>query len=172
MTIVLVILAVLILLAVLFLINRVNKVRNSISSTMTNYYSGIVDHFISLEKNITDQVNIIITAINDSQTDVVRLANKVDEGLTHCGNQTRDLKEKVNILDNRLIAPIDKINDTHNRIKTLGKGITSTDELRDIVGNVVGDIARATVNDAVDRLTKKPKTAKKAPKKPITEVKA
>ena len=172
MTIVLVILAVLILLAVLFLIRRVNQVSDRISSTMTNYYAGVVNHFTTLEKHVTTQVNTIITAINDEQTDIVRLANKVDEGLTHCGNQTRDLKEKIGNLETRLTAPIDKINDTHNRIKTLGKGATSADELRDIVGNVVGDIAREAVDDAVNRLTKKPKTTKKVVKEPVTEVKA
>ena len=83
-----------------------------------------------------------------------------------------DLKSTILTLDNRLTAPIDKINDTHNRIKTLGKGATSADELRDIVGNVVGDIARSAVNDTVDRLTKKPKTTKKVTKEAVTEVKA
>ena len=172
MTIVLVIIAVLILLAVLFLIYRVSKLNKCYRTLMAEYYSAIIDNMMNLKDIIDEQVNAIITAINDARTDVVRLANKVDEGLTHCGNQTRDLKEKFNTFETRITAPIDKINDTHNRIKTLGKGTTSTDELRDIVSNVVGDIARAAVNDAVDRLTKKPKTAKKAPKKPITEVKA
>lgn len=172
MTIVLVILAVLILLAVLFLIHRVNQVRSRILSTMVNHYAGIVNHYITLEKNVTTQVNTVTTAVNDARTDVVRLTNKVDEGLTHCGNQTRDLKEKINNLETRIIAPIDKINDTHNRIKTLGKGATSADELRDIVGNVVGDIAREAVNDTIDRLTRKSKTTKKVVKEPVTEVKA
>lgn len=172
MTIVLVILAVLILLAVLFLIRRVNQVSNSILSTMADYYAGLVNHFITLERNVTTQTNTITTVVGSQQEEVVKLTNKVDEGLTHCGNQTRDLKEKFGNLETRLTAPIDKINDTHNRIKTLGKGATSTDELRDIVGNVVGDIARSAVNDAVDRLTKKPKTTKKVVKEPVTEVKA
>lgn len=172
MTIVLVILAVLILLAVLFLIFHVSQLSKAHRELMTDYHTLLTDRVLDVQNIIAKQVNTIITAINDARTDVVRLTNKVDEGLTHCGNQTRDLKEKINNLETRIIAPIDKINDTHNRIKTLGKGATSTDELRDIVGNVVGDIAREAVNDAVNRLTKKPKTTKKVTKEPVTEVKA
>lgn len=172
MTIVLVILAVLILLAVLFLIFHVSKLSEAHRTLMNDHRTAIVNSMIDVQRTITNQVNTIITAVNDERTDVVRLANKVDEGLTHCGNQTRDLKEKISNLETRLTAPIDKINDTHNRIKTLGKGATSADELRDIVGNVVGDIARSAVNDAVDRLTKKPKTTKKVTKEPVVEVKA
>lgn len=166
MTIVLVILAVLILLAVLFLIHRVNQIGNRVSSTMTNYYAGIVNHFTSLEKTITMQVNTIATAVGFQQEEVVKLTNKVDEGLTHCGNQTRDLKEKFNILDSRLTAPIDKINDTHNRIKTLGKGATSTDELRTVVTEVVS----AIVTEAVDVLSRKSPTKTKTVKKVDTEL--
>lgn len=169
MTIVLVILAVLILLAVLFLIHRVNKIGDSISSTMANYYAGIVSHFPALERDITKQVDAIITAVNDARTDVVRLTNKVEESNSNCKARVDSLKHTITTLDGRLTAPIDKINDTHNRIKTLGKGATSTDELRDIVGNVVGDIAREAVDDAVNRLTKKPKTTKKVIKEPIKE---
>lgn len=175
MTIVLVILAVLILLAVLFLIRRVNQVGNSILSAMMDRYASLVNHFSSLE-NVTAQVNTIITAINDARTDVVRLTNKVDEGLTHCGNQTRDLKEKINNLDShldaRLTSPIDKINDTHNRIKTLGKSAASTDELRKVVAEVVSSIATEAVDSVCQKCAPTPKTAKKAPKKPVTEVKA
>lgn len=172
MTIVLVILAVLILLAVLFLIFHVSQLSKAHRESMTDYHTLLTDRVLDVQNIIAKQVNTVITAINDARTDVVRLANKVDEGLTHCGNQTRDLKEKINNLETRIIAPIDKINDTHNRIKTLGKGATSTDELRDIVGNVVGDIAREAVNDTIDRLTRKPKTTKKVVKEPVTEVKA
>lgn len=172
MTIVLVILAVLILLAVLFLIRRVNQVGTSILSAMTNHYAGLVNHYVTVEKNVTTQVNTLTTTINSQQQEVVRLANKVDEGLTHCGNQTRDLKEKIGNLETRLTAPIDKINDTHNRIKTLGKGATSAEELRDIVGKVVTDIARNAINDTVNKLTKKPKTTKKVANENGTEVKA
>lgn len=176
MTIVLVILAVLILFEVLFLIFHVSKLSEAHRTLMNDHRTAIINSMIDVQRTITNQVNTIITAVNDARTDVVRLANKVDEGLTHCGNQTKDLKDTiVNLdshLDARLTAPIDKINDTHNRIKTLGKGATSADELRDIVGNVVGDIARSAVNDAVDRLTKKPKTTKKVTKEPVVEVKA
>lgn len=172
MTIVLVILAVLILLAVLFLIYRVNKIGDSILATMTNCYSNLVDHFLTLEKHVTTQVNTVTTAVNDARTDVVRLANKVDEGLTHCGNQTRDLKEKIGNLETRLTAPIDKINDTHNRIKTLGKGATSTDELRTVVADVVSAIATETVDSVCQKCAAKPKTTKKVTKKPVAEVKS
>lgn len=172
MTIVLVILAVLILLAVLFLIFHVSKLSKAHKELMTDYHTLLTDRVLDIQNIIVKQVDKIATLIGSQQQDVVRLTNKVDEGLTHCGNQTRDLKEKINNLETRIIAPIDKINDTHNRIKTLGKGATSTDELRDIVGNVVGDIARAAVNDTIDRLTKKPKTTKKVVKEPVTEVKA
>ena len=172
MTIVLVILAVLILLAVLFLIHRVNQVRNSILSIITDYYTSAVKHFINLNSNLDKQANAIITAINDARTDVVRLTNKVEEADNCCKVGLDSLRDIIANLNDRLTAPIDKINDTHNRIKTLGKSATSTDELRDIVGNVVGDIAREAVDDAVNRLTKKPKTTKKVTKEPVTEVKA
>lgn len=177
MTIVLVILAVLILLAVLFLIRRVNKVADSILSAMMDRYSGIYNYLTVLEKNVTTQVNTVTTAVNDERTDVVRLANKVDEGLTHCGNQTRDLKEKFGNLETRLAAPIDKINDTHNRVKTLGKGCVASDELREIVAQVTN----AAVTHGVDQVRTmfedqaKAKTAsktKKTVKTPVTEVKA
>lgn len=176
MTIVLVILAVLILLAVLFLIFHVSKLSKAHRELMTDYYSALTNRSLNLTDNINKQVNTIITAINDTRTDVVRLTNKVDEGLTHCGNQTKDLKNTIENLDShldaRLTAPIDKINDTHNRIKTLGKGATSAEELRDIVGKVVDDIAINAVNDVVDRLSKKSKTTKKVTKEAVTEVKA
>ena len=176
MTIVLVILAVLILLAVLFLIRRVNKVADSILSAMMDRYSGIYNYLTVLENNVTTQVNTVTTAVNDARTDVVRLANKVDEGLTHCGNQTRDLKEKFGNLETRITAPIDKINDTHNRVKTLGKGCIGSDEVREIVAQVTN----AAVTHGVDQVRTmfeeqaKIKTAsktKKAVKAPITKVK-
>ena len=171
MTIVLVILAVLILLAVLFLISRVNRVSNRILSTMGDYYTFLVDHIITLEKNVTTQVNTVITAVNDARTDVVRLTNKVEESNTYCKAGVDSLKHTIATLNDRLTAPIDKINDTHNRIKTLGRGATSTDELRDIIGNVVADIAKEAVDDAVNRLTKKPKSTKKVTKEQVVEVK-
>lgn len=172
MTIVLVILAVLILLAVLFLIYRVNKVSNSILSDTMDRYAGIYNHITCLNKDITKQVSTITTAINDAQTNVVRLTNKVDEGLTHCGNQTRDLKKKISNLETRLTAPIDKINDTHNRIKTLGKGATSTDELRTVVSSVVSTAVTEAVDVICQKCAPKPKTTKKVTKEPVTEVKA
>lgn len=172
MTIVLVILKALTLILAIILVFLVNKAIKRISTIIYNYYINLVDKLEELKNIVMTQSNAITTVIGSKQEEVVRLTNKVDEGLTHCGNQTRDLKEKISNLETRLTAPIDKINDTHNRIKTLGKGATSTDELRDIVGNVVGDIARVAVNDTIDRLTKKPKTTKKVVKEPVTEVKA
>ena len=172
MTIVLVILKALTLILAIILVFLVNKAIKCISTSVYNYYINLVDKLEELKNIVMTQSNAITTVIGSKQEEVVRLTNKVDEGLTHCGNQTRDLKEKISNLETRLTAPIDKINDTHNRIKTLGKGATSTDELRDIVGNVVGDIAREAVNDTIDRLTKKPKTTKKVVKEQVTEVKA
>lgn len=169
MTIVLVILAVLILLAVLFLIYRVYKLNKCYRTLMTEYYSSIIDNVMNLNDTIDTQVNTIITAVNDARTDVVRLANKVDEGLTHCGNQTRDLKEKIGNLETRITAPIDKINDTHNRIKTLGKGATSTDELRTVVTEIVSAIATEAVDSVCQKCAPKPKTTKKVTKEPIKE---
>lgn len=172
MTIVLVILAVLILLAVLFLIYRVSKLNKCYRTLMAEYYSSIIDNIMNLNDTIDTQVNTVTTAVNDERTDVVRLANKVDEGLTHCGNQTRDLKEKINNLETRIVAPIDKINDTHNRIKTLGKGATSTDELRTVVKDVVSAIATEAVDSVCQKCAPKPKTTKKVTKEPAVEVKA
>lgn len=172
MTIVLVILAVLILLSVLFLIRRVNQLSDSILPRMSGNYVNLVDHILALEKTITKQITTITTTIGSQHEDVVRLTNKVEECLKKCVNVTRDLKENISNLETRITAPIDKINDTHNRVKTLGKGATSADELRDIVGNVVATIAKDAVTDAVDRLTKKPKTTKKVTKKAVSETKA
>ena len=172
MTIVLVILAVLILLAVLFLIRRVNQIGDKILSTTTGCYSTIVDYILNLEKHITKQVNTIATVIGSQQEEVVKLTNKVEESNSSCKAGVDSLKHNITILDSRLTAPIDKINDTHNRVKTLGKGATSTDELRDIVGTVVANIAKDAVNNVVDRLTKKSKTTKKIIKEPVAEVKA
>ena len=176
MTIALIILAVLILLAVLFLIFHVSKLIEHNRIWMGNYHRAVMDSIVDLQKAIIDKINATIIDVNDARTDVVQLANKVDEGLTHCGNQTRDLKEKINNLDShldaRLTSPIDKINDTHNRIKTLGKSATSTDELRTVVTEVVS----AIVTEAVDVLSRKSpaktKTVKKTDKDLIKEAKA
>ena len=174
MTIVLVILAVLILLAVLFLIYRVSKLNKCYRTLMAEYYSAIIDNMMNLKDSINEQVNTIVTAINDARTDVVRLANKVDEGLTNCGNQTSGLKEKFTNLETRLTAPIDKINDTHNRVKSLGKGCISSDEVREIVAQVTN----AAVTHGVDQIrtifedqvkTKTSSRAKKNVKTSITE---
>ena len=172
MTIILVILAVLILLAVLFLIHRVNQVGNRILSTMLDNYNGLVNHFITLEKIITTQVNTVTTVVGSQQEEVVRLTNKVEESNNYCKAGFDSLKHTITTLDSRLTAPIDKINDTHNRIKTLGKGATSTDELRTVVAEVVSSIATEAVDSVCQKCNSKPKAAKKAPKKPITEVKA
>lgn len=177
MTIVLVILAVLILLAVLFLIFHVSKLSKANKELMTDYHTLLTDRVLDVQNIIAKQVNTITTAVNDARTDVVRFANKVDEGLTHCSNQTRDLKEKIGNLETRLAAPIDKINDTHNRVKTLGKGCIGSDEVREIVAQVTN----AAVTHGVDQVrtiledqakTKTASKTKKTAKAPVTEVKA
>lgn len=172
MTIVLVILKVLTLILAIILVFLVNKTIKRISTISSNYYTSLVDKLEELKNTVITQLNAVTTTVGSQQEDVVRLANKVDEGLTHCGNQTRDLKEKFNVLDNRLTAPIDKINDTHNRIKTLGKGATSTDELRTVVTNVVSAIATEAVDTVCQKCAPKPKTTKKVTKESVTEVKA
>lgn len=173
MTIVLVILAVLILLAVLFLIFHVSKLSKAHRELMTDYYSALTNRFLNLNYDVNKQANTIITAINDTRTDVVRLTNKVDEGLTHCGNQTKDLKDTiVNLdshLDARLTSPIDKINDTHNRIKTLGKNAASADDLRAVIADVVSAIATEAVDSICQKCAPKPKTTKKVTKEPVDE---
>lgn len=177
MTIVLVILKALTLILAIILVFLVNKTIKRISTIISNYYTSLVDKFEELKNTVSTQVNTITTIVGSQQKEVVKLTNKVDEGLTHCGNQTRDLKEKFNILDSRLTAPIDKINDTHNRIKTLGKGCVASDEVREIVAQVTN----AAVTHGVDQVRTmfedqaKAKTAsktKKTAKAPVTEVKA
>lgn len=128
---------------------------------MGNYHSAVIDSMLDLQKTITAQVNTIATTIASQQEEVVKLTNKVDEGLTRCGNQTRDLREKFNILDSRLTAPIDKINDTHNRIKTLSKSAASAEDLRAVLTEVVSVI----VENAVDTLSRKSPTKTKTVKK-------
>lgn len=152
MTIVLVILAVLILLAVLFLIFHVSKLSKAHRELISDYYTCLVDRFITLEKNVIAQINVIVTAVNDTRTDVVRLTNKVEESNSSCKDGINGLKNTITILDShldaRLTAPIDKINDTHNRIKTLGKGYVTSDELREIVAQVTN----AAVTHGVDKV--------------------
>lgn len=173
MTIVLVVLAVLILLAVLFLIRRVNQVGNSILSAMTDRYSSIYNRIIALEDCIVKQVNIITTLVNNEQTNVVKLTNKIDEGFTHCDNKIKDLKDTiVNLdshLDARLTSPIDKINDTHNRIKTLGKSAASADDFRAVLTEVVSAIATEAVDSVCQKCAPKAKTTKKVTKEPVDE---
>ena len=161
MTIVLIILAVLILLAVLFLIYRVNQVGNTILSAMMDGYNSVVNHFIALEKNVTTQVNSVTTVIGSQQEEVVKLTNKVEESNSCCKAGVDSLKHTMTTLNDRLTAPIDKINDTHNRIKTLGKGATSADELRTVVSEVVSTI----VTNAIDILSRKSSTKTKTVKK-------
>lgn len=172
MTIVLVILKALTLIFAIILVFLVNKTIKRISTISSNYYTSLVDKLEELKNTVITQSNAVTTVIGSQQEEVVRLTNKVEESNSCCKAGVDSLKHTVLTLNDRLTAPIDKINDTHNRIKTLGKGATSADELRDIVGNVVGDIARAAVDDAVNRLTKKPKTTKKVTKEPVVEVKA
>lgn len=172
MTIVLVILKALTLILAIILVFLVNKTIKRISTIISNYYTSLVDKLEELKNIVITQSNTVTTIIGSQQEEVVKLTNKVEESNSYCKAGVDSLKHTIITLNDRLTAPIDKINDTHNRIKTLGKGATSTDELRDIVGNVVGDIARAAVYDVVNRLTKKPKTTKKVTKEPVVEVKA
>ena len=162
---VLILLAVLILISVLFLIFHVSDLSKAHKELMGQYHTAVINSMLDVQRTITKQVNTVTTVVGSQQEEVVRLANKVDEGLTHCGNQTRDLKEKINNLDShldaRLTSPIDKINDTHNRIKTLGKSATSIDELRTVVTEVVS----AIVTNAVDTLSRKSPTKTKSVKK-------
>ena len=127
MTIVLVILAVLILLAVLFLINRVNKVSNRILSTMIDDYAGLVNHYLSLEKSIKENY----TDIKDYIVELIKSIN------AHSGvsNTKHDkIVEVISNINTILKAPIDKINDVHNRVKTLNSVVPDKaylDTLRD-----------------------------------------
>ena len=164
MTIVLVILKALTLILAIILVFLVNKAIKHILSTMTNYYSDIVDHYIALEKNVTTQVNTVITAINDVRTDVVRFTNKVEESNSYCKTGVDSLKHTIATLDSRLTAPIDKINDTHNRIKTLGKSAASPDDLRTVLTDIVSAIATEAVDSICQKCAPKPKTTKKVTK--------
>lgn len=180
MTIVLVILKALTLILAIILVFLVNKTIKRISTIISNYYTSLVDKLEELKNTVITQSSAVTTIINSQQEEVVRLANKVDEGLTHCGNQTKDLKNTiVNLdshLDARLTAPIDKINDTHNRVKTLGKSCVTSDELREIVAQVTDaavihgvDQVRTILEDQAK--TKTASKTKKTAKTPVTEVK-
>ena len=161
MTIVLVILAVLILLAVLFLIFHVSKLSKNHRELMSEYYSGILNHFINLNDNINTKIDTTISIIGAQQQEVIKLTNKVEESNSNCKVGVDSLKHTIATLNDRLTAPIDKINDTHNRIKTLGRGATSIDELRTIVVEAVS----AIVAEAVDTLSRKSSTKTKTVKK-------
>lgn len=161
MTIVLVILAVLILLAVLFLIFHVSKLSETHRVLMGNYHSAVIDSMLDLQKTITVQVNTITNTIASQQEEVVKLTNKVEEGNGYNKNVIYDLKDIVLNLSNRITAPIDKINDTHNRIKTLSKSAASAEDLRAVLTEVVSVI----VENAVDTLSRKSPTKTKTVKK-------
>lgn len=173
MTIVLVILKALTLIFAIILVFLVNKTIKRISIISSDYYTSLVAKLEELKNTVITQLNAVTTYVGSQQEEVVRLTNKVDESLTHCGNQIKDLKDTiVNLdshLDARLTAPIDKINDTHNRVKTLGKGATSTDDLRKVLAEVVSSIATEAVDSVCQKCAPKPKTTKKVAKKPIKE---
>lgn len=164
MTIVLVILAVLILLAVLFLIFHVSKLSEAHRVLMANYHSAVIDSMLDLQKTINKQVDTTTSIIGSQQEEVVKLTNKVEESNSNCKVGIDSLKHTIFNLDARLTAPIDKINDTHNRIKTLGKGATSSDELRTIVSSVVSAAVTEAVDVICQKCAPKPKTTKKVTK--------
>lgn len=161
MTIVLVILAVLILLAVLFLIFHISKLSKANRELMSEYYSGLLNYFVDLNNNINTKVDTISSIIGSQQEEVVKLTNKVEEGNGYNKNVIYDLKDIVLNLSNRITAPIDKINDTHNRIKTLSKSAASAEDLRAVLTEVVSVI----VENAVDTLSRKSPTKTKTVKK-------
>lgn len=164
MTIVLVILKALTLILAIILVFLVNKAIKRILSTMADYYAGLVNHFIALEKDVTTQVNSVTTVIGSQQEEVVKLTNKVEESNSYCKAGVDSLKHTVLTLNDRLTSPIDKINDTHNRIKTLGKSAASTDELRKVVAEVVSSIATEAVDSVCQKCAPKPKVTKKVTK--------
>lgn len=164
MTIVLVILKALTLIFAIILVFLVNKAIKRISTISSNYYTSLVDKIEELKNTITTQVTTIITSIASQQEEVIRLTNKVEESNSYCKAGVDSLKHTIATLDARLTAPIDKINDTHNRIKTLGKGATSTDELRTVVTDIVSAIATEAVDAVCQKCAPKPKTTKKVSK--------
>lgn len=176
MTIVLVILKALTLILAIILVFLVNKTIKRISTIISNYYTSLVDKLEELKNIVITQSNAVTTIINSQQEEVVKLTNKVEESNTYCKAGVDSLKHTMMTLNDRLTAPIDKINDTHNRIKTLGKGATSTDELRTVVTNVVSAIATEAVDSVCQKCAPKPKTTKKVTKELdkdlIKEVKA
>lgn len=173
MTIVLVILAVLILLAVLFLIFHVSKLSEAHRELMGNYHTAVIDSILDLQKTITTQVNTTTSIIGAQQQEVIRLTNKVEESNGSCKTEIKALKDTIVNLDShidaRITAPIDKINDTHNRIKTLGKSAASADDLRAVIADVVSAIATEAVDSVCQKCAPKPKTTKKVTKEPIKE---
>lgn len=164
MTIVLVILAVLILLAVLFLIFHVSKLSEAHRELMGNYHTAVIDSILDLQKTITTQVNTTTSIIGAQQQEVIRLTNKVEDSNSSCKDGINSLKHTIATLDARLTSPIDKINDTHNRIKTLGKSATSTDELRTVVSSVISAAVTEAVDVICQKCAPKPKTTKKVTK--------
>lgn len=171
MTIVLVILAVLILLAVLFLIYYVSEISKSYRNLIGTYYNAIIDSMFNSQKNIITKVETLTTTISSQQQEVIKLTTIVEKSNTYCKTRVDSLKHTIATLDGRLTAPIDKINDTHNRIKTLGKGATSTEELRTVVANVVSTIATEAVDSVCQKCAPKAKTTKKVTKEQAPEVK-
>lgn len=169
MTIVLVILAVLILLAVLFLIYYVSEISKSHRELIGNYYNAILDSIFNSQMNIITKVETLTTTISSQQQEVIKLTTIVEESNTYCKTGVDSLKHTIATLDDRLTAPIDKINDTHNRIKTLGKSAASADDLRAVIADVVSTIATEAVDSICQRCAPKPKTTKKVTKEPIKE---
>lgn len=169
MTIVLVILAVLILLAVLFLIFHVSKLSKAHRELMGKYHTAFIDSILDLQKTITIRIDTITSIIGTQQEEVIKLTNKVEESNSCCKTGLDSLKHTIATLDSRLTAPIDKINDTHNRIKTLGKSSASVDDLRAVIVDVVSSIATEAVDSVCQKCAPKPKTTKKVTKEPIKE---
>ena len=169
MTIVLVILKALTLILAIILVFLVNKTIKRISTISSNYYTSLVNKLEELKNIVITQSNAVTTVVGSQQEEVVRLANKVEESNSYCKTGVDNLKHTITTLNDRLTAPIDKINDTHNRVKTLGKGATSTDELRIAVTEIVSAIATEAVDSVCQKCAPKPKTTKKVTKEPIKE---
>ena len=164
MTIVLVILKVLTLILAIILVFLVNKAIKRISTISSDYYASLVDKLEELKNIIITQVNTTTSIIGAQQQEVIRLTNKVEDSNSSCKDGINSLKHTIATLDARLTAPIDKINDTHNRIKTLGKSATSSDELRTVVSSVVSAAVTEAVDVICQKCAPKPKTTKKVTK--------
>jgi uncharacterized protein YneF (UPF0154 family) len=146
---------------------------------VSGYYvfTKVLKEFLDINTTLAACNKSIMNGYTDVKNQIGDLIKAMNIHSEASLNRYNDVVKELNNISSTLKAPIDKINDTHNRIKTLGKGCVASDELREIVAQVTN----AAVTHGVDQVrtiledqakTKTASKTKKTAKTPVTEVKA